>query len=211
MMSRLVVLACALTVVLALPVVGVRLIGTVPDAPIGVSLLNSGACLEPCWHGIRPGETSLREVADILRSDYVTRGDFTYELCWALWADMPGQGCVRKSNPEPGGPIDQIELDLPDDALPLGYVIAKFGEPLSARLCVSPNKVGTSLVTAYLYFRGNVEVMAHDPLYPDRLRLDANMSVTQVRYYPYDESWYSPGASNWQVFTWQPTRKYGCS
>ncbi len=211
-MTRLLVFTCVLTMALALPVVGVRLIGAIPEPPIGVSLLESGSCAQPCWHGIRPGETSLREVADILRGDgYTIREDFPYELCWDLWADLPGHGCVRKSNPEPGGPMDQVELDLPDDALPLGYMITKLGEPLSARLCVSQNKAGATVVTAYLYFPGNVEVMAHDPVYPDRLRLDATMSVTQVIFYPYDESWYSPGAGNWQVFTWQPTRKNGCS
>ncbi len=138
-------------------------------------------------------------------------GNPTDELCWKLWADLPGQGCVRKSNPEPGGSIDQIALDLPDEVLPLGYLITKFGAPLSARLCLTINKAGSSTVTAYLYFQGNVEVMAHDPGHPDRLRLDANMSVTQVLFHPYDESWYSPGASNWQVFTWQPARRTGCS
>src|SRR5436309_1849837 len=93
-----------------------RIVGTAQSSPL-VAVLDVGPCVQPCWHAIQPGSTTLPQAAQILRADgrfHVNTVDF-YELCWTGIQDQAWDGCTtHMSNADPAKPIERMVLWPPD-------------------------------------------------------------------------------------------------
>src|SRR5436853_5924144 len=89
-----------------------RIVGTAQSSPL-MAVLDVGPCIQPCWHGIQPGLTTLPQAAQILRADsrfHVNTADF-YELCWTSIQDQAWGGCAtHMSNADTAKPIERLVL-----------------------------------------------------------------------------------------------------
>ncbi len=181
----------ALTVaILVLPLAMVRGVGALQGLPQAASMLDTGPCAQPCWHGIQPGKDTLDSATDLLREPTVifTKSVsplYTNELCWITAAAPVWHGCFhRQWDANPGTPINMLELGPPAGVLRLGDAITLFGEPVASQLCRTWRGLHSDLeVVAHIYFKGNIVVMAYNPERPSEARLDPDMEVRLMFYY----------------------------
>lgn len=163
---QLVLLLVSITLLLLL-VLGMSAVGgALPSPP---TLLETTRCPQPCWHGLRPGESTRLDVQHFLeRSPLVDReslpfiADFASRcLNWetTTWPAYDAQACFR----------DQlmVSLDLASDGgLTAMDVLDVFGEPTYADLCPRTGAVMSyrHAIFATLYFYdGLVQVIVYRP------------------------------------------------
>jgi hypothetical protein len=186
--------------VLALLVTAVLAIGEGLASP-EASLLAPGTCVQPCWQGIRPGQTTLRNAQAQLKanslSPYQTTfqslefvaGNDNFRLCWETPARPTWQGCATNL-PRPDEPMDLIKflrIRYRKDVLRLGEAIAVFGRPISAMQCWESanrwvNAPAQPFVATFVAFSGQVQLVAFDRARLDGRRLDPAMTVLEVWY-----------------------------
>jgi hypothetical protein len=209
-MTRLLTCAALLTAMLVAGLLAARLVGSTRSLQAKM-LLDSGQCEQPCWHGIRPGETTLAEAEAALREGNIVSIYSPHSamiLRWAIRSDPPWRGSAFRFNAERADDtITFVELNPPLAAMRLGDAIAIFGEPLISTLCWRfdsvPGDVAQPFLAAHLYFQGNVEVLAYNPVDPRGKRYTPDMAIWQVIYdYPSIEPPYRFDAPRWRGFTW---------
>lgn len=197
----------AICMICAMLIVAMRLMGSLARPPAATSVLEAYQCSPaPCWHDIRPGETTVVQAISILRGDrtFTSGWEDPYSLfCWRSSSDTTWKGCLPfSSQPFPENPVGTVGISWPSElGLRLGDAIVLFGEPLSSQLCWSisaPVNMGGPLVTVYLHFRHNIMAAAYNPTQPKEPRFDPNMTVFRVSYMRQDDP---PGAQPWRGFT----------
>jgi hypothetical protein len=176
-MKRLLAYTAASILAFALILLAVRVIGS-RNQP-ATALLESGNCEQPCWHGIRPGETSFQQATTILQADSSYNLSLTAgkSLCWLSLKSTSWYGCTEGH----GETVQDVELSLPDGMLRLGDAIALFGMPIAARLCWF-DSYSQDYVVARLRFEGSIEIEAFDPENPVEWRFAPEMTIIQVYY-----------------------------
>src|SRR5437764_663235 len=88
-MMRIFAWAMSLTATFALMILLTR--GIEPP-PVMVKQLATGACTQPCWHGIRPAQT-LEQAQSLLRTDeaFSLHKVFYAPLCWIAQSEVNWQ------------------------------------------------------------------------------------------------------------------------
>ncbi len=161
-MRRLLVIAVSLTVGLASASVLASVVGH--NAPPGLAqqILADNNCPEPCWRGIRPGQSNLAQSQALLMAagpliepiPVGTNGDLPGpepHLCWTINVNPGWGGCLAR-DVTADGPVNWLELAVPAQAnFTLGNAIMIFGRPQTAVLCPQS-------FYAAVYFPNNVEV-----------------------------------------------------
>jgi hypothetical protein len=197
--------AATLTVLLSIA----RWIGGLDGPPVSLAMLETGACSQPCWHGVKPGKTSLDQVAELAYSqsrENYNSAQMLYanEYCWKIPSERTWHGCVRRNwASNPGTPIESLELEPPDGALRLGDTFRVFGEPVAAESCQSSPGLSNSKIVAQLYFRDHIIVTVSHPFQPDNTRLSPAMAVRWMYYYAPTASGYVEGIPSWRGFSTQ--------
>jgi hypothetical protein len=178
---------------------------------LAAEILAVDNCPQPCWNGIRPGQTSivearalLKERSDVTFPDPPTRS--TPFLDFRLNIEPSWSGLAYRWSTTPlTGPLNYVELKPPPGALLLGEAIQLFGEPVAATLCLDYVRINATknppFMNAHLHFRNNIEVKAYHPLVPRVQRYDPQMVVWLVRYnYPGLEPPYRFDVPRWGGF-----------
>ncbi len=194
----------------ALLLVGVRVVGAHSrhfGQPAALAVLDPKTCPQPCWHDIRPGESTLDEAEQLLRAGRDFYYDRTvYHLRWTTATTPPWEGRAYRWSAFNDGSISYITLEPPLGMLRLGDAIMIFGDPIVASLCwqaggSAPAGFPRPFLRAHVYFPGNVEVLAANPERPRELRYDPNMIVWSLMYsYPADEPPYAFDIPPWRGF-----------
>lgn len=133
--------------------------------------LASGDCNQPCWHGIRLGETLPDMALRLLYADHLTSPNIAWpeninRFCWASSDKLLWEGCFNQKG-SPRSPISSIDLRPHNNILTLKEVIGFLGSPLAAYSCtVFPGSVSSMTARAgtakYFYFENDVVVRAYD-------------------------------------------------
>jgi hypothetical protein len=175
---------------------------TGPAQAAGIALLETSGCLQPCWHNIRLGKTTLEQAARILAEDgtlRVTTQDL-YELCWITKRAPVWSGCASHwSSSDPTSPIERLLLWPAPDALHLGDVILTLGKPQSIVLCWR-----TYILAIHIYLNDRIAVMAYltDGSWPQQIsRLDPRTAVQEVLYNLIEWIPHSQARQPWKGFT----------
>jgi hypothetical protein len=159
-----------------------------------MQMVNPGDCAQPCWQGIQPGKTTLKQAQAILtaadmavtQSNYIdATGRTTYQLCWQRAQKPYWKGCVSTSNnPYPDGVVQDIDFLYPE--ITLGEAVQVFGDPLGTRLYWR-----TDTMDGIVYFRGNVQAdigLIYVAM-TDRLRaFDPHMQIVRLSYIRPDQA-----------------------
>lgn len=186
-MKYVLILAVGLITIFSLAVAGARAIGT-QDKPSVVAILDSGDCPQPCWQGIQPGKTTLREARTLVASgsmwgaaSYDSNGRLTWEMA------SPGgwRSIATGSRYSSRSTIQTIELIPPRGAVKLGDIVTNFDNPLRMRYC-DRNRTPDHI---HLFFDGSVEVIAINTEGNAIDRLDPDLLIRSIRYH-------SPGTAN---------------
>jgi hypothetical protein len=218
--TRLLIGTAVMIAALALIMVTIRLIGGRAAPPAAVAILDPGACPQPCWHGIRPGETTFRQAQVLLEANHdqivlpanaVVRNlmSFTQSAGWSGWIERwPGES-QPLSNID--APIQYIRLQPPPNTLQLGDALLLFGEPLASDLCPSwpvyPPRVGFRTYMGSVFFQSNIDVT----VVSGESRFDPHTPVTSITYfYPADEPPYRFDMPPWRGFARVDDREF-CS
>ena len=129
-------------------------------------LFQTGYCQQPCWHGIRPGDTTLVEaermlqtlpfVSDIQRDNSATK---RCDLSWNIDLSVPYWGCAITEDAKDFKIrkfwiMRSLEMTYRYQGVGMKDLLLAFGLPDRAGLCNdSVNGVG-----GLMYFGANVEV-----------------------------------------------------
>jgi hypothetical protein len=201
-MLRVVTITLALVLLLAVSIAAVHAVGTSLASPSTArAILAIDSCEQPCWHGIHPGQTTLRQAYELLSVDtpYIyaislgaRRGDAQSRdrvICWSITARTRWRGCAGLDTLNVG-PIDELELSPPAEAFTLGEAVSLFDTPLAVEVCYRYTRV---------YFPHNIEVVMPSQWPP---RFDPQQNIILVRFtYPGDEPPYRFDAPAWHGFT----------
>jgi hypothetical protein len=211
---RLLVRTTAICLMFATLLVVVRVIGGLTVRPPGARVLEAYQCSPaPCWHGIRPGETTVVQAESILRGDRTFATEWQHEpsslFCWRSPSDPTWKGCMPfSSQPFPEDAVGVVGIWPSELSLRLGDAFLLFGDPVSSELCWSlnpPGNVPGPLVTVYLHFKNNITAAAYNAVLPKLPRFDPNMTVFRVSYV---RDGTPTSAFPWRGFTEPPT--LGC-
>lgn len=154
--------------------------------------MDVGQCEQPCWNGIRPGQTTIDQVQAIFRADPALAASpgvaqFDNERCWNMASGSPfplWRVCTVFWYAA-DHTISLVRLTPPQEAFQLGDAIALFGPPVASTLCWwytrLPNMPG-QVLRARVYFRDNIEVWAYSQRQPMSFLLDPTMAVYLVNY-----------------------------
>ncbi len=185
-MRRLLIPVIVMAALLSVVTLAARSLGKALDPePL---YLDTGACSQPCWHGVRVGTTTADEAQRLLQADR-----HVYDLAhndpnpifhciyeWKMQTIPYYTGCMIIA---PDQPVKAIELRPSDRELQLAAMIAQFGQPIAAQLCrrldFGPHY--RLAVFAVVYFPDNVTVIAYDGR-PDAWWLSPQMFVKLIRY-----------------------------
>ncbi len=154
--------------------------------------------LQPCLENIYPGKTSLSKAKAILQEDVdVKIGEqSSYSLCWEI--NDIATGCLS-FGPDRITNDDIVTLvDMYPNDLQLGDIFPILGNPITSELCLSPGPI----VTAKLYFNGDITVVAENSSQPQQQRLDVGMKIQKISFVINDVPSYQPGIP-WRGFTAQ--------
>ncbi len=213
-MKRLIIMTGTIALILMLLTIGARIVGNQSVASALARFQANQCSPQPCWHGIRPGQTTLSEAQDILDSDSTISFDAGSEQwCWHADSGTCWDVTLRSWNRDGDKPLGVVAIHPAANALKLGDTLTLFGEPLTSNLCWIagirdgdiPDTIARPLAAAYLTFKGNLKVIAYNPQRPAVRQLDPNMIVLTI-YYQAGYDIYTP---HWQGFT-SPAR-WGCN
>jgi len=148
------------------------------------TIVTTEDCPQPCWRGIRPGQTTISEATALLKANrpfiesvYAARQGkdvptLDEAICWTIAVSPRWQGCAGHGVLE-AGPVTQVELSPPSGSFTLGEAIILFGDPVAVQMCRRFTSV---------YFSDDVEVIVTTGQAP---YLDPRQSVFLVRFlYP---------------------------
>jgi hypothetical protein len=149
------------------------MIGAERPQPQAVMMFATGGCTQPCWHGIRPGTTTVKEAIDLIEADSTLKVFYRDDrmICWhGPTGSTQNSSCA--SNIRSPSQIDQISIEIPKGDLKIGDVIRALGQPVWVLSygCDDP-----------MHFRGGVSVQFESPWVP-RGRYDSGLIVTRVTY-----------------------------
>ncbi len=211
-MVRLLVRITSLVLLCALSLVFVRGVGSSMESPSGKTLDGYQCLPEPCWHGIRPGQTSMAEAETILSQDE----NFGMDRL----ALSPSERCWYRAN----GPLWRVCLG-PQQHIPgiVGYVVLKFGgpglaterapllgnalllfgPPRSATLCwysfAGPVTNPARSMIADFDFGSGINAEVYELRRPAVVRLDPAMPLFLLSYVPPEND--HPDEGGWRGFT----------
>jgi hypothetical protein len=193
-------------------------------------LFGSRECVAPCWHGIRPGVTTMGEAEAILRTlPYVTKivylnAENACDLAWFIDIYPPYWGCailervgLHTVSAQQDRRISRFWVSVSRQytrkGLPIRHLLIALGTPYRARLCVD----GTNLASGNFYYGPHLSVglvrFDRDG-YPFPLRRlmgdwDGEGSVESLYYEPADSpALYTASTPHWLGFT-PATRRAG--
>jgi hypothetical protein len=172
-MRRVFIQTCVLLSLVSGLVVSARVLGAGTPQPMAVMMFATEGCVQPCWHGIRPGTTTIQEAIATILADRTLKVFYQDErmICWrGPTGTKQNSGCA--SNIRSDKQIDQITIEIPDGELKIGDVIRALGQPIwiLSYGCDDP-----------MHFRGGVSVQFESPFVP-RGRYNPNLVVTRVTY-----------------------------
>jgi hypothetical protein len=201
-MFRLIARTFTIAVVLASGLIFARIIGGFHRSSYGLISLDTHSCTsQPCWYGIRPGQTTLSVARSIVQRDEALNiiDDTDLHFCWTKPPDPYQAGCIFASLKN--GPVTEIDLYSNDKKLRLGDMLFLFGEPIGATLCIGDSAAPPIPLVKDLVFRGNIRVRAFDDSQLREMRrLDITLPVIQIRYWRNDVEF--PYHRPWKGFTW---------
>jgi hypothetical protein len=198
-------------VVFALLIVAARAIGST-NKPPALAILDPGDCLQPCWHGIRPGVTTFHDAKANLRADPDVRvvGEEEKELCWQMISKSGWAGCIESD----GGPdqrtarVANIVVWLPQNTMRLGDMVSNFGDPKAVWVCLQIISITSTLPTPHSSvaprFQNGISGIAYTTrnsrLGKNIVLADPNMNIFYLYYGPADRP-ISRGSMSWRGFT----------
>jgi hypothetical protein len=213
-MKRLIIMTGTIALVLMLLTIGARIVGS-QSVTSPLARFQADQCSpQPCWHGIRPGQTTLKDAQAIMRNDPNINFDpMTEQWCWRGGDGGCWDVTLRSWSSYSDKLLNVIAVHPSENTLSLGDTVTLFGEPLTSNLCWIagirdgdiPDTIARPLAAAYLTFKGNLKVVAYNPQHPAVRQLDPNMIVLTI-YYQAGYDIYTP---RWQGFT-SPAR-WGCN
>ena len=200
-MQRLLICTFAIIAVLSILSFASRLLGARTEPPAAIALLDSGDCPQPCWHGIRPGVTTIDEAKALLRIDKtVTRVEQTeLQLCWQLperLATEDGRSCLFRH--AESRQVTSLGLSISSDAMQLGDAFLLFGSPRWIDGCQEQP-------LTILYFDRGTYIFLAPSLQTQSWRLRPEMTVLQIGYFDeggFKQRGYLP---RWQGFVTVPS------
>ncbi len=197
----------------------VRVVGYITGWP-GRSALDTYRCLpDPCWHGIRPGQTAMAEAEAILAHDESFSPDRlalpASERCWYQRKGPLWRVCLGPQQRVPGTIVGYIILKFggpglaTESAPPLGNALLLFGPPRSATLCwysfaVPVTNPARSMIADFDFGNG-VDAEVYELRRPTVVRLDPAMPLFLVSYVPPENGQH--GAARWRGFTSQSDQR----
>ena len=218
-MRRLSIYTTAIIGSLALLLVTVRVVGGLMPTPT-VTTIAAGQCDQPCWNGIRPGETTIAQASELFSANPMLSANpgsaqFDNERCWDMAATSPlsaWRACTVYWYAS-DNKISLLRLTPPQGKFQLGDVLALFGDPLASTLCWwdarLPN-MPSQFLRARLYFKNNIEVWAYSLRQPTSFLFDPGMVVYTVNYhYTQADLPFLPDAPLWHGFK-RYARQVGC-
>jgi hypothetical protein len=196
----------------AITFVVVGLAVAAPPAKTAAQAFRAEQCTpQPCWRGVRIGQTSRQQAARTLNAGYEYKAE-GHPHCWGE-IDTP---CWYYSVRGWGGdnPITEIEIQPAAGQFLMQDALLAFGSPLTAQLCLingpSAGNVDSSvprpLMIGYFTFSGGVRLVAINRQAPLSQRLSPLMEVHRLYYQPSGYEIYTP---RWHGFALQ--RVLGCS
>ncbi|MFQ3536287.1 MAG: hypothetical protein SNJ58_10460 [Aggregatilineales bacterium] len=106
------------------------------------SLYSAECALPSCWQGIRIGETTVRQAAELLGADAALRVEVLRSRSYGTWVvrsyrQIPPYGVEVGVSGLPDAPIasNGLWIHLPAETLRIGDVMAAFGAPEWAWMC----------------------------------------------------------------------------
>lgn len=190
-MGRLALFLLLLWFALAGMVVVARGAGESAARPPALGAFEREQCLpSPCWRGVRPGRTTIRQAEAIFNEQFFrVSGNTDRQVCWS------GEVCwyyvVRPwVSSAPDVSVGEIVVRPAPGDLKLGDAVRLFGSPLTAQLCWIPGStsgdvdpgVPRPLLVAYLTFKGGIKVVAFNPNDPMLPRYVPEMIVHKIYY-----------------------------
>lgn len=164
-MRRLVLSTVCMIAILALLMAGARIVGNPKRTPESV-LFDPGNCLQPCWHSIQLGKTTLDQAEAILRADPEFITDVQREtpvvrcaLSWTMQSKPIYYGCLHSLN----GVISELWLESwwIHDGRPLSDALIALGSPITVNLCRGMGYYGTMYVSRDI----RLSLQFYSPLY----------------------------------------------
>jgi hypothetical protein len=193
---------------------GCVLLGRILYVP---GFLASGNCQQPCWQGVRPGETEPDVALTLLWENNLIAPEgiwpgYMSRFCWASSDAFPWEGCLnQKGLASRRFPIETI--DLRPHGLMFGDVIGVFGTPLAAFTCQvvagSVSSLTARAMTAdYFYFPNNIIVRAY-AVRNQPLAATPNLLVYRITYYPEGQTtWKAYSFPGWHGFSSLKKQEY---
>jgi hypothetical protein len=201
-MFRLIARTFTIVFVLASGLIFARIIGGFDKPGYGLVNLNTHYCTsQPCWHGIRPGQTGLSTARSIIQNDMSLHiiEDTDFHFCWTKPPDPYQAGCIYASSRN--GAVTEIDLYSNDKKLRLGDMLFLFGEPIGATLCIGDSAAPPIPLVKELIFQGSIRVRAFENSQLRAIRrLDITLPVIQIYYGSNDVE--IPHYRPWKGFTW---------
>lgn len=173
----------------ALLFIGLRLVGHFTRPALLDRFAPEACSPHPCWNGLEPGKTSMKQARESLVRVSETGDDYRFVLCEphdkACW-DVAIEGISPKAD----SALSEVKLIPPTGKLTLGDLVLLYGAPTSAMICwqtaPSSDDVAANLprplMVGYVIFKGHVRVNVYNPLYPVDARFDPAMVVDQITY-----------------------------
>ncbi len=205
-MIRLVARVGALIWIFSVLLAGVRIVGGTAQSPV-LAVLDSGSCAQPCWHGIRLGQTTLDQARAVLQAAGIPGliASESTRLCWHLSFGGAWRACIQQPRLSDSS-VRSLSLTSMGGTLRLGDAILLFGEPVNPVVCWTNGRVA-----AYVPFHHNIVVRASAPL-GERAVFDQNMIIDTIYYYAPDALSYDGSPAHWEGFTRRiPVRPCGIS
>jgi hypothetical protein len=213
---RLLILSLAIAILMAGLMVGVRMAGGLTRTA-AAEVLDVAQCDQPCWQGIRLGETTIDQVTDQFKANNLLRlntisSKFDNERCWNSTLNNQTQAweaCAVFWYGS-GRRIYLIRLNPPQGALTLGDAVAVFGHPTAVKLCWWDGKIPnmpTYFVRARIAFANGIEVWAYNLRRPLAEQINPQMLIYTVRYQSEMDNSPYRGDVRWPGFTRFGSRK----
>jgi hypothetical protein len=205
-MIRVLVCLIVLVALFAVLITVVEAMGGLIKSP-AAALMQAYRCEpQPCWHGIRPGMTTLEQARAVMDADssFAASLGIYKERCWHVVAAPSWKACfgpLLAAGSELTGYV-YLRFISAADAPRLGDALTVMGAPLASKVCfyrlgIEPDGF-RPIVGADLYFKNGVYAGAYDPRQPGNFHLNPNMTVFLVSYVHFES--YNLNAPRWRGF-----------